>query len=175
VIQPAPDAHVCEKWDPDRTKRMHLTATIECLTTLAYHNGGERENLTTFRLTNKGYWHYRPKELFVDCEGCGKRACVKRPQYLRPTPPQDTSLVPPSEGAVVFGRNLLRKTKPPAQVEAVGPADKAGHKRFSILSRAKLSARNRVERMVSGRTSETSSHGPSDTPLLSEDSGDDEE
>jgi hypothetical protein len=61
VIQPAPDAHVCEKWDPDRTKRMHLTATIECLTTLAYHNGGERESLTTFRLTNKGYWHYRPK------------------------------------------------------------------------------------------------------------------
>ena len=154
---------------------MHLTATIECLTTLAYHNGGERKNLTTFRLTNKGYWHYRPKELFVDCEGCGKRACVKRPQYLRPTPPQDTSLVPPSEGAVVFGRNLLRKAQPPTQVDAATRSGKAGHNRFKFLSKAKLSARNHLERMVSGSTSEASSQGPSDTPLLSEDSGDDEE
>ena len=169
VIRPAPDVRVCSKWEPVRTKRMYLTTTIHCLTSLAYQNGGERERLTTFRLTNKGFWHYQPKELFVDCEGCGQRNCVKKPQYLHSTPPESSqSLVPPSEGAVVFGRQKLERLEPPARGTETASSGSERPHRFNLVARARIRLRDRFERIASGSTTTISSHGTSDQLLLNE-------
>lgn len=176
VIRPANDVRICSKWHNVRTERMYLTATVNCLTTLAYQNGGERDNLTTFRLTNKGYWHYMPKELFVDCEDSEKHTCLKKLQFLYSTPPESSqSLVPPSEGAVVFGRRKLEKIRPLVVVTSpeVGVQSNKRSSRFNIVARTRDRIRTRLERVASGSTTTPSSHETSDPLLSSGDISDD--
>ena len=175
VIQPAEGVRVCDNWDPVRSNRMYLTASIHCLTTLAYQHGGEKDILTSFRLTNKGYWHYKSKELFLDCKDCGQRNCRKKPQYLHSTPPTHVQcLIPPSEGAVVFGRRLLGMLQPPAEGVERTSAGSRPH-RVNILARATRRFRDRLERVPSGSTSTTTtaatlSNEPSEDVLSSEES-----
>jgi hypothetical protein len=79
---------------------------------LAYGRGGSNEQLTSSRLTNKAYWHYKPKELFADCWDCEKRRCRKVPHYLHSSAQQDTpGLIPQSDGAVVFGKHYRELEK----------------------------------------------------------------
>ena len=174
VIRPASDVHVCSKWHNVRTKRMYLTATVNCLTTLAYQNGGERDTLTTFRLTNKGFWHYMPKELFLDCEDSAQHDCPKKLQFLHATPPESSQcLVPPSEGAVVFGRRKLEKLGPPVTILQFGDQSQRRLHRPNIVARTRDRIRNHLERVVSGSTTTPSSHEASDPLLSSEDNSDD--
>lgn len=112
VIQPASDVLTCSRWNPITPKKIYLTATVASLEMLSYERGGDRDRLTSSRLTNKSYWHYKPRDLFSDCRACGQRKCRKRPQYLESSAKCGaSSLIPPSEGAVVFGahRNTLEK------------------------------------------------------------------
>ena len=175
VIRPADDVHICSKWRNLPTKRMHLTATIHCLTTLAYQNSGERDTLTTFRLTNEGFWHYMPKELFVDCEDSEKHKCLKKLQFLHSTPPESSqSLVPPSEGAVVFGRRKLEKLGPPGATSLeIGVQRNRRSHRFNLVAWTTDRIRTRLERVASGSTTTPSSHEASDRLLSSEDISDD--
>ena len=154
---------------------MHLTATVHCLTTLAYQNGGERDTLTTFRLTNKGYWHYMPKELFLDCEDSEQHTCLKKLQFLHSTPPDSSPrLVPPSEGAVVFGRRKLEKLGPPVATSSdIGVQSNRRSHRFNLFARTRDRMRTRLERVASGSTTTPSSHEASDPLLSSGDTSDD--
>ena len=174
VIRPANDVRICSRWHDVRTKRMYLTATVHCLTTLAYLNGGERDALTTFRLTNKGFWHYIPKELFVDCEDSERHRCLKKLQFLHSTPPESSqSLIPPSEGAVIFGRRKLEKLGPPVTRPEIGVQSNRRLHPFNIVARTRARIRTHLERVASGSTTTPSSHEASDLWLSSEDSGDD--
>ena len=175
VILPADDVRICGKWRNVPTKRMHLTATVHCLTTLAYQNGGERDTLTTFRLTNKGYWHYMPKELFLDCEDSEQHTCLKKLQFLHSTPPESSPrLVPPSEGAVVFGRRKLEKLGPPVVTSPdIGVQSNRRSHRFNLVVRTRDRIRTRLERVASGSTTTPSSHEASDPLLSSGDISDD--
>ncbi|KAI9877032.1 MAG: hypothetical protein M1830_005006 [Pleopsidium flavum] len=110
VIKPAPGISVCTQWNPIPPKKMYLTATIDCLQQLSWQRGGHRDNLVFSRLTNKSYWNYRADSLFTDCKECDRSTsshpvkCSKTLQNLDSSAGQpNQSLVPPSEGAVVFG------------------------------------------------------------------------
>ena len=155
---------------------MYLTATMRCLNTLSYQHGGEQDVFTNFRLTTKGYWHYKPKELFLDCEDCDRQTCRKKVQHLRSTPPSATeSLVPPSEGAVIFGRRLLERLQP--QVENTATTSTAERsRRLNFLTKATGRIRDRLERVTSGSatttTTTTFSNDPSEEVLSDDDKSD---
>jgi hypothetical protein len=115
---------------------MYLTATIDCLQMLSYKRGGHRETLNSARLTNRGYWYYQNDNLFRDCRQCiqGTGAtrirCTKVPQGLDEGPKSTVRcLIPPKEGAVVFGHRKLQKPFPapsPARPGQQTEVDRSG-------------------------------------------------
>ena len=170
LIRPAPGVKICSKWDPIRSKKMFLTAPISCLQMLAYERGGSSEHLTSARLTNKGYWHYKPKELFADCRDCDRQRCRKVPQYLQQNARQDgAELIPPSDGAVVFGNHCRKLEKPLSRRKSAGAprAASQGHNIWAFLAKLKFSTRRRVKRGGSG-TLASSSLAQSDSSLNEE-------
>jgi len=120
VIKPAPNISICGEWNPIPAKRMFWTATVDCLRQLSWERGGHRDSLVSSRLTNKAYWNCRTQGLFTDCTNCIKSTgmssprCSKKPQNLDSSAKNDHFLVPPSEGAIVFGctPKLLHKNVP---------------------------------------------------------------
>lgn len=170
LIQPAADVPLCYKRDPIPTKKAFLTATISCLETLAYERGGSRDQLTSPRLTNKGYWHYQPKELFADCHDCDTKRCRKVPQYLHSSVQKENSgLIPPSEGAVVFGKDVKKLQKPATKRKRSTKTFHAENGGFGW--RSKLLTRFRVKRDVDTAVSSLRVHEQSD--VASSDEGDD--
>jgi ankyrin repeat protein len=118
VIRPAPGISICEQWDPIPSGKAYLTATIDCLRQLSWERGGHRDILTGAKLTNKGYWNHRTNDLFADCKRCSRSdptesaRCSKLPQSLdKSADERSSSLVPPSEGAIVFGSIVKRLHK----------------------------------------------------------------
>jgi hypothetical protein len=126
VIKPAPGISICKQWDPVPSGKAYLTATIDCLRQLSWERGGQRDILAGGRLTNKGYWNHRTIDLFADCERCSRShltesvRCSKLPQSLdKSADERSCSVVPPSEGAVVFGSIVKRLHKTdPANLQA---------------------------------------------------------
>jgi hypothetical protein len=136
VIRPAPGISVCQQWNPVPPEQMYLTATIDCLQMLSYKRGGHRETLNSARLTNRGYWYYQNDNLFRDCRQCiqGTGAtrirCTKVLQSLDESPKSTVQcLIPPKEGAVVFGHRKLQKPFPsqsPARPGQQTEVDRSG-------------------------------------------------
>jgi hypothetical protein len=119
IIKPAPGISICRQWDPIPSRKTYLTATIDCLRQLSWERGGHRDSLIASRLTNEGNWNHRTNTLFVDCGACNQSTlkdsvrCLKIPQRLDASDDRRfDSLVPPSEGAIVFGSHSKALHRP---------------------------------------------------------------
>jgi hypothetical protein len=134
VIRPAPRTRLCSAWDPIPSHRQYLVATIDCLRTLAWKKGGRRDMLDIPQLTDNCWWYPNSTNLFGDCREClsdPKKRCEKLLQSLT-SAPQDGSqyLLPPTEGAIVFGYRQLRKDFPHTNVaqQPVRPVSASVHR-----------------------------------------------
>ena len=114
IVKPAPDSQVCSAWRRIPTQQQHLVATIDCLRFFAWKKGGSRERLDCQQLTDTKYWCPDPRDLFDNCKDCleGQKACKKKLQGLNTSERRrgaGEALIPPKEGAVVFGRGVLER------------------------------------------------------------------
>lgn len=98
---------------------MYLIATVNCLQILSYCRGGQRDILDSARLTNTGYWYPSTNSLFADCQQCAVDSrtaqikCLKVAQHLEQIQrTHKQGLIPPTEGAVIFGSRVLQKLRP---------------------------------------------------------------
>lgn len=112
VIQPAPGVSICAAWNPIPPKKMHLTATIDCIQKLSSVRG-HPANLTSAKLTHKSYWNHDTSNLFTDCTECRRLPSAKPQRVTCPKALQtlDSSAQKsnhgsaiPAKGAIVFGK-----------------------------------------------------------------------
>jgi hypothetical protein len=147
IIRPAPGISICRQWDPIPSRKKYLTATIDCLRQLAWERGGHHDSLISSRLTNERYWNHRTNDLFVDCGSCSRRDLVDPARYSKRSQSLESSaerrapsLIPPSEGAIVFGSHseVLHK---PVPVDLPTPLVASGRDRIEPIPRIKEVAR----------------------------------